>query len=288
MVLVNGRIPLNELTPLGWPEVDHLRLRADAAAAIWRVAWRFELRFGKPLFITDAYRDYDTQVRLKKQKGPFAATPGKSNHGWGVALDMASRINVDGSAEHDWFVREARAHGWVWPPWASDFNPNNGQHEPWHMEYHPELDQRKGERNDDFPLVKGSTGFRVIELQRRLGLQVDGILGAAGERAVKGFQASRGLTPDGKVGPATWTELTRKVNLMAYKDTATLYTAPDRGYVLLGPGLRFELGDKGEGTPTGGEQLATIRALGFPEQTLNTVDYDRAVWIARYAETGGA
>lgn len=221
MAWQNGRIPLSELTPLGWPEADHLRLRDDAAKSLWRVAWRFELRFGKPLFITDAYRDYDTQVRLKKQKGPFAATPGTSNHGWGVAIDAASRINVDGSEEHDWFVREARAHGWVWPTWASDYNPANGQHEPWHMEYHPELDTRKGELNDAFPLRRGSTGFRVIAMQRRLGLAVDGILGTAGETAVKNFQRSRKLTPDGLVGPATWRALfepSEEEQIMSVKD----------------------------------------------------------------------
>jgi|GEM_PF-91996 len=62
-------------------------------------------------------------------------------------------------------------------------------------------------------LRRGSTGPYVTFLQARLtdlGFApgpIDGIFGAQTEAAVKAFQSSRGLTPDGIVGPATWNQL---------------------------------------------------------------------------------
>lgn len=133
--ILNGRIPVALLARCPWPEVDHLYLRPGAAYWLGRLAAEFEAHFGKPLYLSDAYRTYDAQVRLKAQKGRFAATPGKSNHGLGVAIDAASRVNVDTSAEHRWFEDNALRFGWINPGWATDRNPANGEYEPWHWEF---------------------------------------------------------------------------------------------------------------------------------------------------------
>ena len=58
----------------------------------------------------------------------------------------------------------------------------------------------------------GDCGSFVIELQTRLGavgiiVPVDGVFSATTEEAVKVFQADRGLTVDGIVGPKTWAKL---------------------------------------------------------------------------------
>ena len=58
----------------------------------------------------------------------------------------------------------------------------------------------------------GDCGAFVIELQTRLGaagfiIPVDGVFSKKTEDAVKAFQADRGLTVDGIVGPKTWAKL---------------------------------------------------------------------------------
>jgi len=141
MMALNGQFPSTMLAHLGWPEADHLQLVPGAAASITQLAAKFEAAFGKPLYLSDAYRTLATQESLKLSKGSFAAKPGTSNHGLGLAIDMASRINVDGSAEHLWMSVHGPAFGWINPYWAVDFNPLNGQHEPWHWEWDYRLDR---------------------------------------------------------------------------------------------------------------------------------------------------
>jgi len=138
---LNGQFPSTMLVNLGWPEADHLRLVPDAAASLNRLAVAFAQHFGKPLYLSDAYRTLAEQKRLKITKGAFAAQPGTSNHGWGLAIDMASRINVDGSDEHRWMEANGPYFGWINPWWAENYIPRDGQHEPWHWEFHFDLDR---------------------------------------------------------------------------------------------------------------------------------------------------
>jgi N-acetyl-anhydromuramyl-L-alanine amidase AmpD len=63
-------------------------------------------------------------------------------------------------------------------------------------------------------LQRGATGESVDVLQIRLAdhghrVTVDGVFGAATEKAVKAFQSEHGLTVDGLVGPSTWAALDR-------------------------------------------------------------------------------
>lgn len=58
------------------------------------------------------------------------------------------------------------------------------------------------------PTIKlGSTGDSVKTLQTALKISSDGIFGPATEAAVKAYQKSKGLTPDGIVGSMTWSAL---------------------------------------------------------------------------------
>ncbi|MGH8487461.1 MAG: peptidoglycan recognition protein family protein [Gammaproteobacteria bacterium] len=56
-------------------------------------------------------------------------------------------------------------------------------------------------------LRRGATGALVQQIQAKVGVTVDGSLGAKTEAAVRAFQGARGLVPDGIVGPKTWAAL---------------------------------------------------------------------------------
>lgn len=58
-----------------------------------------------------------------------------------------------------------------------------------------------------------NTGDDVRDVQRRLGVKVDGVFGSSTARAVLQFQADRGLSPDGVVGPKTWEALNALVEV---------------------------------------------------------------------------
>lgn len=121
----NGRLPAGVLEPLG---VGDHRLYAPAARA-FRAMHEAAARDGVRLSLRDSYRPYSEQVALARRlglysRGGFAATPGKSNHGWGLAVD----VDLDASR------RALR--------WMRDNAARFGFHEtvlrePWHWEYRP-------------------------------------------------------------------------------------------------------------------------------------------------------
>ena len=126
----NGRIPASAMCPL--KTAPGQMLRCDAQAAFDRLSTAFEARFGAPISVTDAYRDYATQVILKRRKGRMAATPGTSNHGWALAVDLGSGINSFGTAQHQWMRANAPKFGWIHPGWARQ---TGSLPEPWHWEF---------------------------------------------------------------------------------------------------------------------------------------------------------
>ena len=152
MAWANGQIPSSELRPCdGTPGAVLL----PAQAASWN-AVRAEVgrRFGWYPTITsagDAYRSYSRQVTLftrnfsTKNTGvdrrtwdgrtwwrvpgyPSAATPGTSNHGKGVTVDVTGLGAFD-STRHRQFSQVAKAHGW---------SDSEGRKiaEPWHWNGH--------------------------------------------------------------------------------------------------------------------------------------------------------
>lgn len=54
---------------------------------------------------------------------------------------------------------------------------------------------------------KGSKGHSVTLIQQALGIKADGVFGTQTEEAVKAWQSSHGLDPDGIVGSLTWQSL---------------------------------------------------------------------------------
>ena len=126
----NGRIPAVALCPL--KSAPGHSLRCDAARAFDRMAAEFRRDFGRPLVVVDAYRDYQTQVILKRRKGKFAAAPGTSTHGWGLAVDLGSGVNSFTAPQHAWMRSHGDAFGWVHPAWA---RAGGSLPEPWHWEF---------------------------------------------------------------------------------------------------------------------------------------------------------
>lgn len=56
-------------------------------------------------------------------------------------------------------------------------------------------------------LRRGATGELVKQVQAKVGVSADGTFGSNTEAAVRAFQRSHGLVPDGIVGPKTWRAL---------------------------------------------------------------------------------
>ncbi len=126
----NGRLPSRLLCDVGSGE----RLRADAARAYAAMAVAFESRFGTQLCLIDGYRTLGEQQVLRRTKRRFAAAPGTSEHGWGLAVDLGCGVQSRRSAPHQWLAENAGRFGWVNPAWAQ---PGGSKPEPWHWEYTP-------------------------------------------------------------------------------------------------------------------------------------------------------
>jgi len=108
------------------------RLRTDAARAFEQMNALHVAQTGGPLCVTDSYRSYAAQVDVFKRKPALAVIPGRSNHGWGVALDLCGGIQTFGTPGYRWMWENAPQFGWVHPPWAQR---GGSRPEPWHWEY---------------------------------------------------------------------------------------------------------------------------------------------------------
>ena len=94
----------------------------------------FRAAFGRDLCITDSYRTLAEQRHLAYTKGGLAATPGTSNHGWGLAIDLCT-AETRNSDVLTWLTENGPIFGWANPGWA--LPGGAGPHEAWHWEYLP-------------------------------------------------------------------------------------------------------------------------------------------------------
>ncbi len=122
----NGRLSDDQLTSIG---VGRHRLANDAAAAYQRMVEAARAD-GIAWGVTDSYRDFAAQQRVAAEKGIYgrgglAAVPGRSQHGWGRALDLSSSAGGRlGAREVEWL----RANG-------GRFGFETIPREPWHWQY---------------------------------------------------------------------------------------------------------------------------------------------------------
>jgi LAS superfamily LD-carboxypeptidase LdcB len=111
-------------------------LRADATIAFVSLNEAYRQRFGKPMCVTDAYRSLAEQQSIYYRRPGFAAVPGRSNHGLGLAVDLCGGVERAGSAEFVWMEKNSKRYGWFHPSWAY-----SSPFEPWHWEYDPKIDK---------------------------------------------------------------------------------------------------------------------------------------------------
>jgi GH24 family phage-related lysozyme (muramidase) len=118
----NGMLPADRLAPVGVGQHKAQPVAAEAFKAMRAAAAADKVDLG----ITDSYRSYAAQVDVKRRKPNLAATPGKSNHGWGLAFDMSfgSNMNTPG---YKWMVQNAAKFGFK--------GPLQRPFEAWHWEY---------------------------------------------------------------------------------------------------------------------------------------------------------
>ncbi|KRD43220.1 hypothetical protein ASE38_02815 [Cellulomonas sp. Root930] len=126
----NGKIPDSALCGVSFD--SSVRLRCDAAEQLDILNAAFRAKFGTNLTISDSYRSYAGQVLCKRTKGYLCATPGTSNHGTGVAVDLGGGIETFGTKQYRWMTANAPALNWTHPSWAES---GGSKPEAWHWEY---------------------------------------------------------------------------------------------------------------------------------------------------------
>lgn len=73
-------------------------------------------------------------TRTRSCTGPPIARPGRSNHGWGRAVDFSTgrRVLTCYDSTFTWLQENAGRFGWVHPDWAAC---GRATQEPWHWEW---------------------------------------------------------------------------------------------------------------------------------------------------------
>ena len=105
----NGALPARARCPLvGSPGET---LRPGAAAAFNALSKAFERDTGATICVTDSYRSLAEQVSVKADKGKWAATPGRSQHGLGLAVDLCGGIQSFGPRSTCGCARTPRSTG---------------------------------------------------------------------------------------------------------------------------------------------------------------------------------
>lgn len=226
----SGKLSEKELEIIGESWGNH-KLNPAAAEAFRLLSEAFALEFGHPIEMSDSYRSYAQQVETKKSKGRLAAEAGTSNHGWGLAIDLASNINDFGTKEHKWMRENAAKFGWVLPAWAND---GKGIEEPWHWEYTgkpdvavdeiegPEKDEKPQDNKFELPdtveesiSIFGPTGKVLFSKDGKLLLQAQENMRRAADKAPTWEKAAK----------ADWREQRDSSLTIPLHDVALLYGA---------------------------------------------------------------
>lgn len=143
-------------------EVDAIKypgaiMRCDASEKFKQMSNAFTIKFGKPLLSSsqrsigtnasggDFYRNLQEQKNCA-QTNSNCGTPGRSMHGWGLAVDIGAGVNSFGTPENRWIFDNSCRWGFVNPfitPTSGYklLSPKgySGKLEPWHWEFRPDV-----------------------------------------------------------------------------------------------------------------------------------------------------
>jgi LAS superfamily LD-carboxypeptidase LdcB len=128
----NGRIPRSALREIGGAQGHFMMPEASRAMELLIKQARAD---GIDLRIASTYRDFDHQARLHRQNPTQTAPAGRSNHGWGRAVDFTTKgrlLRFDDPA-YAWLMKNASRFGFINPPLLRD---GRGLDEAWHWEFH--------------------------------------------------------------------------------------------------------------------------------------------------------
>jgi hypothetical protein len=192
---VNGRLPMSALSSIG----NGYYLEKEAAAAFNAMRDEIHRRTGFWISVISAYRTISQQEYLwdhvaHAHDTNWVARPGTSNHGLGVAIDLAnqtSRHYVDlYGAPYGWSKR-----------WS------DAPVEWWHIKY--QTGHYKGHTGPP-TLRPGSKGVWVQRARNAMRHKNVSVYptgrkyGPDMKRSVIRFQKKHKLKADGVIGPATW------------------------------------------------------------------------------------
>ena len=129
----NGKIPLAELKAI--PFAQGYMLRADAVNGLVRLSAAYKAVFGENMQVFSAYRNYGLQAQLyaAEKNKQMVAKPGRSVHGWALAIDLGGPLHVDSTKEWAWLKANAGAYGWLHPKVME--KGEAGPYEPWHWQF---------------------------------------------------------------------------------------------------------------------------------------------------------
>jgi hypothetical protein len=210
-ITVNGRADMSDLGPITKAaDGAQVYLRKDAALAFMAMNEESQDRFGvtlRALGSMSAYRSRPQQDYLWNNvphaRDPnWVARPGTSNHGWGLAIDLADR-------RMRWVIDQIGAKYGFAKRWS------DAPLEWWHIKWRPGTYQAVKNYNPQKVIRKGSKGREVQRMQvllRRAGYlpkkwHVHTKYTLYVRRALRKFQRDHNLPVDGVVGPKTWAML---------------------------------------------------------------------------------
>jgi len=200
---------------------------------------------------------------LKPGKAP-AAVPDESgvrgsNHGWGLAIDLAwedgnGRLRSMGGEVFDWMCENGPKFGFYlqtgdrgsryWEAWHWQYCLGDAAPDPANL---PKIDKLLKKEQGNQSLRKGAQGEDVKEIQRIVGATpVDGDWGPKTDKAVKAWQKEHGLKPDGIWGHASDTH-SKDCDCKAEEPAPAPAPAPESKKASHPyPGKSLRIGSKGE------------------------------------------